>query len=885
MTPFSPCFAGEEEPLKKESALYPAHLRETSVSNANQYPWAEAIQNKLVEKVRPWLECSDDELWGFMFGPSITRTWMVWSDGYCPHCRKDVKMYNWKIDEWNFPFKVECPHCGHRFPTNDFLAYYRSGFNEQGVFAPDKADRSLLFNQEHPDPTDPLHLFGVDDGEGYVEGDKRWRFIGYYLIAGQWRKKMVGGAAHLSEAYFATGDPVYAHKAAILLDRIADLYPSFDFQSQGLVYEKGGHRGYVTVWHDACEDVRELAQAYDRIFDGIRQDSELISFLSQKAEKYHLKSSKSQFADIQQNIETNIFRHTQINRNRIESNFPRTPIALLTIEAVLGWPQNREKILAMLSEILAESIKEDGMTGEKGLSGYTTIFPRSFSELAARFDRLDPSLLQQLYQRFPDLHKTYRFHIDTWCLDKYYPREGDCGWFGSASPHYQGASFSNRPQNAEPSMYQFFWRLYEITRDPAFVQILYRENDLSTEGLPFDICAGNPREFQRQVDRVIQKHGSAIAQDDVNLEQWGLSILRSGQGGDRRAVWLDHDAGGRHSHRDGLNLGLFAKGLDLLPDFGYPPVGYGGWSAPKAVWYTQTAAHNTVAVDEKEHAVADGKTTLWGTGKQFDVVRVSAPELIAGKRFERTIAKIDLSGEDFYVIDLFQAAGGSEHALFLSSNFGTAAANGLSLDNPIDLNPRYEVRNFMSDPQPLLGWSVDWNIDDKTGDAGANSRDVHLRYTSLTEGAEAALGQCWIDASNTFGGSAQWIPRLMIRRRTSAAPLSTLFAGILEPYENRPLIEKAGRMGDFDRDKCIALIIELTDGRKQIFMYNDFTQGDRILTIRKDGGRLESDAEIAFLSLRNDKIEYACLCNGSWIRYKEQTIELDEKAAFQEIFE
>ncbi|MGC9327582.1 MAG: hypothetical protein ACP5I1_08105 [Candidatus Hinthialibacter sp.] len=164
MIPCSFSSAGDE-PLKKESALYPAHLREAAIANASRYSWAKTIQENLVEKVRPWVECSDDELWEFMFGPSITRTWMVWSDGYCPHCRNDVKMYNWKIDEWNFPFKVECPHCGHRFPTNDFQAYYRSGLDEHGVFVPEKADRSLLINQEHPDPTDPLHSFGVDDGE------------------------------------------------------------------------------------------------------------------------------------------------------------------------------------------------------------------------------------------------------------------------------------------------------------------------------------------------------------------------------------------------------------------------------------------------------------------------------------------------------------------------------------------------------------------------------------------------------------------------------------------------------------------------------------------------------------------------------------------------
>ena len=59
-----------------------------------------------------------------------------------------------------------------------------------------------------------------------------------------------------------------------------------------------------------------------------------------------------------------------------------------------------------------------------------------------------------------------------------------------------------------------------------------------------------------------------------------------------------------------MNLGFFAKGLDLLPDFGYPRVQYGGWRSGKAKWYTMSAAHNTIVVDRKDHFVANGVTTL-----------------------------------------------------------------------------------------------------------------------------------------------------------------------------------------------------------------------------------------------------------------------------------
>ncbi len=37
---------------------------------------------------------------------------------------------------------------------------------------------------------------------------------------------------------------------------MADLYPSFDFGTQGVVYEQKGAAGYVSTWHDACEETR-----------------------------------------------------------------------------------------------------------------------------------------------------------------------------------------------------------------------------------------------------------------------------------------------------------------------------------------------------------------------------------------------------------------------------------------------------------------------------------------------------------------------------------------------------------------------------------------------------------------------------------------------------
>lgn len=866
---------------KKQSVLYPRELRERAIQNARQYDWARDIRDRIVARARPWLETSDDDLWNAMVGPDITRTWMVWSDGFCPQCKNDVKMYNWIIDIWSQPFKVRCPNCQTLFPTNDFSAYYRTGLNENGLFDPKRADRSLLFNSQHPDPGDPLHLFGVDDGEGYVENDHRWRFIGYYLVAGQWRQKIVGGCRALGEAYMATGDIRYARKAAILLDRVADLYPTFDFKTQGLVYEKAGHEGYVTVWHDACEEARELAQVYDQIFDGIADDAQLVTFLSQKAKAFHLSNPKNKFSGVQNNIEDGILLHTLTHRKRIESNYPRTPIALLTIETVLDWPNNRDRILQLLSEIVETSVKEDGMTGEKGLCGYSTIFPRSFAELMGRFDRLDSSLLDDLFKRYPDLHKTYRFHIDTWCLDRYYPHEGDCGSFASQSLSYCGAACSKPAQNAEPSMFYFLWRMFELTRDPVFVQVLYKENGQSIEGLPHDLCAESPERFQKQVDDVIREEGREIKVNDVHLEEWGLSILRSGAGDSRRAVWLDHDAGGRHSHRDGLNLGLFAYGIDLLPDFGYPPVGYGGWSAPKAVWYTRTAAHNTVVVDGKEQTGGKGKTALWGAGKQFDIVRVSAPQLIQGASYERTIAKVDLSGCNFYLIDLFTVRGGTEHAYFLSSTFGLVQTQGLNLNAATDYGYDTETKDFRSDPNPAPGWYADWTIDDRFHAAPAGS-EIHLRYTGLTPDAEVALGKCWIDASGSFGGAAEWIPRLMIRRKAESTPLDSRFFGVLEPYDKQPLIESIQPLR-LKTEEQNGMVVRLRDGRRQVFLQNLHNANAQDESIVVDDLQIRGNAETVFLSLLDNTAEFAAIGNGDSIQCGKWECKLKQPVSFIEL--
>jgi hypothetical protein len=853
---------------------------------------------------------SDEELWGLMFGSTITRSWMVWSNGFCPACRADVPMYNWEIDALGRPWKLRCPHCDEEFPKNDFQAFYRSGLNASGVFDPQRADRSLLFNLEHPNPDDPFRDFGVDDGEGFVEGDNRWRFIGAYLVYGQWKQAVLGGIRSLAEAYVVTGDPVYAHKVGILLDRVADLYPTFDYKTQGLVYEKPLTTGYVSVWHDACEETRELALAYDQVFDALAHDPPLIDFLSRQATQCGLANSKETFEDIQRNIEDGILRDALRNPAKIQSNYPRAEIARAVINTVLSWPSSRSEIEGLIDRMLKTATAVDGVTGEKGLANYSAFTIQSMALFLGLYARVDPHFLSDLLVRHPRLHQTYRFHIDTWCCQKYYPLSGDSGWFAKRIDQYQGVRFqrpgaetdySHKDSLLSPSMFTFLWTLYQATQDPAFVQVLFLANDRSVQNLPHDFFATDPEGFQQGVLDTILREGAVPKPGSIDKQQWHLAILRSGLEDHERAVWLDYDSGGGHGHADGMNLGLFAKGLDLMPDFGYPPVQFGGWGSAKASWYRMTAAHNTVVVDGRNHANAGGKTTLWAVGEDFRAVRASAPGLVGGKQFERTVALVDLSDRDSYVLDVFRVVGGTNHAKFQHSHFGSIATKGLVLCPADAYGHGTQMRNFHADGKPASAWQVDWAIEDRYHLLPSGS-DVHLRYTDLTEGTEAVTAEAWIVASGNYSGTEEtWIPRVMVRRRSAEsaeAPLASTFVAVIEPYEESAKIAAIRRLplrtpeGAQLGDPDVAVEITLVDGRRDALIVADaedpLDPKPRLADFRAvvlSEYDLQTDAEMCLVRFDpGGRLQRIALCRGGYMRMGDSRFRLAEPATFVEVW-
>ena len=154
----------------------------------------------------------------------------------CLECGRSVLAfgnYAYKMDYINDQWKLVCPSCGLRFPTNDFKSYYEGGLDENGFFRSElakahndaliaKGERGNLVNLLYPEKGES---WGVDAGTGYTaENGVTYRWIAYYHHF-LWRNHVKSFLTSMGNAYIVTGDVKYANRMIVMLDRVADVYP------------------------------------------------------------------------------------------------------------------------------------------------------------------------------------------------------------------------------------------------------------------------------------------------------------------------------------------------------------------------------------------------------------------------------------------------------------------------------------------------------------------------------------------------------------------------------------------------------------------------------------------------------------------------------------
>ena len=180
---------------------------------------------------------------------------------------------------------------------------------------------------------------------------------------------------------------------------------------------------------------------------------------------------------------------------------------------------------------------------------------------------------------------------------------------------------------------------------------------------------------------------------------YGLTCLRGGKPGSRLEMILDHQDTANHVHYSRLNIQLFYEGVDLLPDFGYsvgtidptkepwrsytypfelmgPPDTRDKWGPWRHGYAMLPEAHCVGMVDHwlyeptpsRLHAYLGGMT-LGDPGYWAQLVDASARGVFRDRPnpvdvFRRQLVVLTLPGGRSAVVDVFRIHGGARHDLF-----------------------------------------------------------------------------------------------------------------------------------------------------------------------------------------------------------------------------
>lgn len=827
--------------------------------NVQQYDWAATLKNGVVAKADEYVTLGYEGIWNLVPTQAIPRSYNTNQlTGNLSPVSGDLKTfgnYPWKADPLKTPWKIEDPASGYKFPTNDFPAYYRSGLDTHGNFNPALADRSLLVNTLYPEkgPT-----WGVDDGYGWVDPvtNMRYTFVAYYAHWFAWYSTgVINNAINvLQNAYIYTGEEKYARTGAVLLDRIADVYPAMDtaqFDRNVYVNSHGGTGdGKVvgSIWETGL--VKGFISAYDAFFQTY-DNPEVIAFLVSKGAQYDLplKTSGSQ---IRRNIEDGILRQVMPgmywDQIRGNNGFHQSALAMAavvhdTMPETKSWLDYTFQPGSFINSIprritggnilfsMVNDVDRDGNGNEAG-PGYNRLWLNTYSVVADVLEGYDKYPAADLYNNVK-FRSMYQAIYPLVMLGKYTPSIGDSGTTG------QPGVLVDLAQSV---------KAFEKYGDAIYAQLAYVLNGNKTDGLHSTVFTANPEQVADDIEAVIRDHGP-LDLSSVNMTGYGFAGLRDGLPSTpalgtpdtRRGTWMYYGRTSGHGHRDMLNLGFYSFGLDLLPDLGYPEQA-NATDVNRFEWVSNTISHNTVMVDKKKQLpIWDGKPKHYDDSSMVKLIDVNAPEAYGNTQlYNRTSAMVRVDDVNSYVVDFFRVQGGNDHHFSFHATEGPVTAEGLTLtpqptgtyagpDVEFGRRPMNDsvtgsgymgsgfhwLKNVERDNDPGTKFSVNWDVVD-TWHALPMPQDIHVKLTMLGDVDDVALAD-GVPPQNKPGNPES--VKYMIAHR-AGTNLSSTFTSIMEPYKDNPLIRNiseaavtSANQSAIDANRVRAVKVELMNGR------------------------------------------------------------------------
>ncbi len=742
---------------KVSRTYYTDEMVAAAQENVKKYDWAKQLRDTAVKNAEKYLG-KMEYLYHMIPGEGIPRSSQVGLKGdtyyqYCRYCGVDIgKMntaYPWEADPLTRPWKVQCPSCKRLFPSNDFESFYELGLDEHGIFDRDLALekhkelfngktygygylKNELYDELTVDPfwktqgkelpithgwdidyelEDANDVWGVDDGFGYDTGRSYsgglrevHSYIGYYHQFALWnsRKHNPGeiqtAVETLRDAYIYTGDPKYGRIGAVMMDRIADVYPGMNARAlyksektkvnpNGWVYpgSNGGEaRGKIigSIWETYI--VNYASVSYDAFFP-MYDDPQVIEFLTEKALEYNYEdklvtdengNKRVTGETLRQNFENNYLLEAfkAVKESNCRGNFGSHQASLAYVAVVLDTAPHTNEMMDWLftngtmtvdyntggniSERLVNQVSRDGQ-GNESAPGYNRIWVTELSAIADTLGRYDGYKGMDLYGN-PKYLGMIKSYAPLTLVRSGLASIGDSGAYGT---------YSMLPDDDSVMINAF-----KYTQDPEIAQHFYLMKGGNFDGIHYDVFTKDPESLGKDMQAIIDEYGEYDYDKSSLLSGYGFAALRAGTlynavntgviKDTQRDFWLYFGGALSHSNSDDLNLGVEAYGLPMTSDLGYPE-NANNTDRNRAQWQNPTIAHNAVVVNEASSlSTAEPQKPLHFDAKNTRVKVMdvdSSDSYAATDEYRRTIVMVDYDSDVSYGIDFFKILGGNDH--------------------------------------------------------------------------------------------------------------------------------------------------------------------------------------------------------------------------------
>lgn len=810
--------------------------------NIERFEWAKQVFLKIRKGADGWTAMSNEQLRGLV--PPLGSVFAYGLAG-CPVCGANWPWWGKGVASLDKPGQATCPKCMKIFPDSD-----------------------------HP-----------DSGEGWHDpkSGKTYYFVGCYnaFIAQQ---ITLSALYELSTAYAITGEGKYSHAAAVLFDKLAELYPtsvvgSIDYPMQG------NHGRLERPQYQVARVLVLLADYLDQLYDS--PDFTAPSTYGKGAVREHIETNV--IADGGKYCFDNAMSgHCGLNNGG--ADYVRGALAAGIILDKKEWIDCAITGPYCINNFLDNCLDREGQYYESsvGYSEHCLILYVDMAEMLYNLRTAEYPQGINLYNH-PKLQKAlFDAQIDI-SVFGHIPRYGD--WtpdtdiIVSDSIHYY----------AFPEF--LLARIDDHANRNYWAAARHFTDESDAEKAQTDIIAEYIQHWRLwHIDPVAQPKSKAEYKPRAILGGRGIGILRSGSGAKGQGALLRYGTAHNHAHLDDLNVNIFGLGRELTYDLGYVL----GSAHTQVGWSNVTASHNLVVVNEKNQMLVPG-----GGGSPYfyiDRAPVRAVEASSEasyasedvRTYRRTMAIVDVPGGS-YIVDIFRVEGGTQHDLMWHFTGKLDQVTGVELD-PVQ------------EQGSLAGLDIDWGR--KVGPAGyligcadkgdywnppPNNGYGFLHNIRRSKSIEPECHATWqLDPDSAV--SLRLLPELGTELITAHAPgitpdfppadyailrrsgtaLKSAFVSIVEPSEGAHPVVSARRL-ECAVEGTVGIEIKTTTSTDYIL---SSLAPEPVEFYTSDGKQISFNGRFGFIRVANGKVERGTLVGGTELKMGDYRL-ASEKAMYE----